>query len=159
MQTLPSRQKGLAAVETALVAALVLIVLFAVFEVGRVFFVANALEEATRRGARVAAVCQIDDPAIREIAIFNSSGGGATSPLVFGLTTANIDVEYIANDGNAIGDTVGNFLDIDAVRVSIQNYQHELIIPFFIRTITMPAFATTMPRESLGVTREGFTTC
>ncbi len=159
MKTLPSRQTGLAAVETAFVAALVLIVLFAVFEVGRAFFVINALEEATRRGARVAAVCQINDPAIREIAIFNSSGGGATSPLVYGLTTANIDVDYITNDGNAIGDPMGNYIDIDAVRVSIQNYQHELIIPFFMRTITMPAFATTIPRESLGVSREGFTNC
>ena len=47
----------------------------------------------------------------------------------------------------------------DAVRVSIQNYQHDLIIPFFARSISMPTFATTIPRESLGVSREGFTAC
>ncbi|MEJ2087073.1 MAG: TadE/TadG family type IV pilus assembly protein [Gammaproteobacteria bacterium] len=155
----PGHQKGLAAVETALVAAVVLVVLFAVFEIGRVFFVANALEEATRRGARVAAVCQVNDPAIVEIALFNNSGGGGTSPLVYGLTSANIRVDYISNDGTVITDPVGNFTAIDAVRVSVQNYQHELIIPFFMRTISMPAFATTFPRESLGVTREGFTRC
>ena len=156
---LPGRQKGLAAVETALVAMVVLIVLFSVFEVARVFFVANALEEATRRGARVAAVCQVNDPAIAEIALFNNSGGGGTSPLVYGLTTANIDLDYIANDGSVINDPIGNFTDIDAVRVAIVNYQHELIIPLFMRTIAMPGFATTLPRESLGVTREGFTNC
>ncbi len=155
----PHQQRGVAAVELALVAGVVLIVLLAVFEVARLFFVANALEEATRRGARVAAVCQVNDIAIREIAIFNNSGGGGTSPLVYGLTTANIDVGYIANDGTIIADPIGNFIDIDSVRVRIQNYQHELIIPFFIRTINMPAFASTLPRESLGVTREGMTNC
>jgi hypothetical protein len=155
----PRYQTGLAAVETALVAMVVLIVLFGVFEVGRVFFVANALEEATRRGARVAAVCQVNDPAIREIALFNNSGGGGTSPLVFGLTSANIGVDYVSNDGAVINDPIGDFIDIDAVRVSIRNYQHQLIIPLFMRTIAMPDFATTIPRESLGVTRVGFTNC
>ena len=153
------KQRGTAAVEFALVAAVVLTVLFAVFEVTRLFFVANALEEATRRGARVAAVCQVNDPAIREIALFNNSGGGGVSPLVWGLTTANIRVDYVSNDGNVVADPVGSFIDIDAVRVSIQNYQHDLIIPFFARSISMPTFATTIPRESLGVTREGFTAC
>ena len=153
------RQQGLAAVETALVAAVVLTVLFAVFEVARVFFVVNALEEATRRGARVAAVCQVNDPAIRDVALFDGSGGSASSPLVYGLTSANISVDYVANDGTVITDPVGNFTDIDFVRVGIRNYQHELIIPFFMRTIDMPDFATTIPRESLGVTREGFSNC
>jgi hypothetical protein len=137
----------------------VLIVLFGVFEVGRLFFVTNALEEATRRGARVAAVCQVNDPAIREIALFNNSGGGSTSPLVFGLTSANIGVDYVSYDGNVIANPIGNFIEIDAVRVSIRNYQHQLIIPLFMRTISMPDFATTIPAESLGVTREGFTNC
>jgi Flp pilus assembly protein TadG len=155
----PTRQKGLAAVETALVAGVVLTILFGVFEVARLFFVVNALEEATRRGARVAAVCQVTDGAINEIAIFNGSGGGANSPLVGGLSTANISLEYINFNGTVVGDPDTDFMDIDAVRVSIQNYQHDLIIPFFMRTITMPEISTTMPRESLGVTREGFTTC
>jgi len=152
----PGKQTGLAAVETALVGAVVMMVLFGVFEVARLFFVANALEEATRRGARVAAVCQVNDPAIRDIAIFRGGGGGS---LVAGLTTANIRLEYVANDGTVIGDPIGNFLDIDAVRVSVQNYQHDLIIPFFMRTINMPEFVTTLPRESLGVTRQGLTNC
>jgi Flp pilus assembly protein TadG len=153
-------QRGIAAVETAIAAAVVLMVLFAVFEIARLFFVVNALEEATRRGARVAAVCQVNDGAIAEIAIFNSSGGGgSSSPVVGGLTTANVLLEYITNDGTVIGDPMGNYTDIDAVRVSIQNFQHELIIPFFMRTITLPNFSATLPRESLGVTREGLTTC
>ena len=154
----PQRQQGLAAVETAIVALVVLIVLFAVFEIGRLFFVANALEEATRRGARVAAVCQVNDPAIREIAIFNESGGDGTSPLVAGLTPGNIRLEYLGSDGSVV-DPVANFIDIESVRVSIQNYQHQFLIPMFARVFNMPPFPASMPRESLGVTREGFTTC
>lgn len=153
------KQTGLAAVETAIVGVVAMIVLFAVFEVARVFFVMNALEEATRRGARVAAVCQINDPAISQITIFNNSGVSGPSPLVFNLTTANVDVDYLDDAGGVVGDPVGNFIDIGYVRVAINNYQHQLIIPLFLRTITMPDFATILPRESLGVTREGFTTC
>lgn len=154
-----AKQTGLAAVETAIVGVVAMIVLFAVFEVARAFFVMNALEEATRRGARVAAVCQINDPAIEQITIFNNSGATGPSPLVFNLTTANVDVDYLDDAGGVVGDPVGNFIDIGYVRVAINNYQHQLIIPLFLRTITMPDFATILPRESLGVTREGFTTC
>lgn len=155
----PRKQRGLTAVETAIVGMVVLITLFGVFEVARVFYVMSALEEATRRGARMAAVCPVNDIAIREIAIFNNSGGGGTSPAVFNLTTGNVRVDYIADDGTVVGDLTNNFTDIASVRVSIQNYQHDLIIPLFMRSVTMPPFTTTMPAESLGITREGITDC
>jgi Flp pilus assembly protein TadG len=154
----PSRQSGIAAVEMAVAAALVLIVIFAVFEVARLFFVANALEEAARRGARVAAVCQINDPAIRRAAIFNSTAGDS-SPIVPGLTTGNVSVQYVGSDGTLVSDPVADYTDIDAIRVTVQNYQHELIIPFLYRSMVLPDFSATIPRESLGVTREGYTTC
>lgn len=155
----PGKQRGLTAVETAVVGMVVLVTLFAVFEVARAFYVMSALEEATRRGARMAAVCPVNDNAIREIAIFNNSGGGANSPAVFNLTTGNVQVEYVNDVGGVVGDLVNDFTDIASVRVSIQNYQHTLIIPLFMRTFTMPTFTTTMPAESLGVTREGMTNC
>jgi len=58
-----------------------------------------------------------------------------------------------------VADPVTDFLDIDAVSVSLQDYRHELIIPFLYQTILMPRFESIVPRESLGVTREGYTTC
>jgi Flp pilus assembly protein TadG len=154
----PKKQRGIAAVETAVAAAVVMMVLFGVFEVARLFFVTNALEEAARRGARVAAVCQINDPAISRIAIFNSSAG-TSSPIVSGLSTANIGIQYLSSDGTVVTDPVNDYLDIDAIRVNVQNYQHELIIPFLYRSFEMPVFSATIPRESLGVTREGYTNC
>ena len=61
------RQHGTTTVEVAIIGVVVMVVLFGVIEIARVFFVFNALNEATRRGARVAAVCQLNDPAIAEI--------------------------------------------------------------------------------------------
>jgi len=152
-------QQGLATVEFAIIGMIAMVLLFAVFEIARAFFVYNMLEEATRRGARLAAVCAINDPAVREIAIFNASGGGATSALVQGLSTANVEISYLNDAGSAIADPVGNYGDITYVRARIVNFQHQLLIPLFIRTFNTPAFVTTLPRESLGVSKDGITPC
>jgi hypothetical protein len=152
-------QKGITSVELAVVGMVTMILIFAVFEFGRAFFVLNALDEATRRGARVAAVCPVNDPAIREITIFSGSGGGANSPLLQGLSAANVAVEYLDDVGGGIGDPMGNYTDIAYVRVRIVNFQHNLLIPLFATTFSTPDFATTLPRESLGVSREGTTAC
>jgi hypothetical protein len=149
------RQQGITTVEAAIVTLLALISLFGVLEVGRVFFVFNALEEATRRGARVAAVCQVNDPAIAQIASFNASG----SPVVGGLTAANIAVDYIDFAGNIVGDPIGSFGAIEYVRVRIVSFTHQLLIPLFVSSFTTPAFAATLPRESLGVWPGGFSPC
>lgn len=153
------KQRGLVLTETAIVGLVVMIVMFGVLELGRMFFVINALEEAARRGARVAAVCQVNDPAIAQMTIFNASGDSGPSGLIYNLSTGNVDVGYLNDSGAVVADPVGNYLDIAYVRVSIVNYQHQLLIPMFIRTINLPEFMATLPRESLGVTPTGFTTC
>jgi hypothetical protein len=146
-------------VEFAIIGMIAMVTLFAVFETARAFFVYNMLEEATRRGARLAAVCVLNDPAVREIAIFNGSGGGANSTLVQGLSTANVEISYLNNAGAVIADPAGNYGDIAYVRARIVNFQHQLLIPLFTSTFTTPAFATTLPRESLGVSKDGITPC
>jgi len=153
------REMGLVAIEVAIVGLIALVTLFAVFEVARVFFVMNALDEATRRGARLAAVCPVNDSAVAEMAVFNTSGGGASSPIVYGLTTGNIVISYLNAAGTVLADPMGNYGDIAYVRASVTGFQHRLLIPLFVRTLTMPEFAATLPRESLGVSREGVTPC
>jgi hypothetical protein len=145
------RQSGATTVEFAIIGLLALMVMFAVLEFGRLVFVVNALSEATRRGARMAAVCPINDPAIAQVTVFNAPGGGGASPIVSGLTTGNVIVEYL----NQAGVTTATFLDIRYVRVRIGNYQHQLLIPLFDRTLTLPQYPSTLPRESLGVPRVG----
>jgi Flp pilus assembly protein TadG len=58
-------QRGAAAVELAVVFALFCTALFGAMEMGRLLWTWNAAVEATRLGARMAAVCDIDDPDIK----------------------------------------------------------------------------------------------
>ena len=152
------RQRGLVALEVALIGMIAMVTLFAVFEVARVFFVFNTLEEATRRGARLAAVCPVNDPAVPARAVFNNSGG-ANSPLIAGLSSANMEISYLSDLGAVIGDPVANYGDIAYVRARIVNLQHQLLIPLFVRTFFTPTFSATLPRESLGVSKVGVTPC
>ena len=152
-------QRGVTTVEFAVVGLVFFMVLFATFEIARAFYTFNALDEVARRGARMAAVCQVNDPAIAEVAIFNASGGGAASSLIPGLTTANVQIDYLDDNGVVIADPIVNFGQIGYVQASIVNYQHQMIIPAHFLTINSPDFRSTLPRESLGVSRFGFTPC
>jgi Flp pilus assembly protein TadG len=152
-------QRGLAAVEFAIIGAIAMVLLFAVFEIARAFFVYNMLEETTRRGARLAAVCPVNDPAVQQIAVFNASGGGSASSLVSGLTTANVEITYLNDAGAVIGDPIANYDSIAYVRARIVGFTHQLIIPMFMQTFDTPSFDTIVPRESLGVSRDGVTPC
>jgi Flp pilus assembly protein TadG len=148
-------QNGTTTVEFAIVGAVTILLLFAVIEIGRAMFVLNTLGETTRRAARFAAVCPINDSAIADVALFNSPGAGGTSRIVRGLTPANVAIEYLRNDGTVIADPVANFSQIRMVRSRIVNFQHRMLIPFADYLFQTPGFSTTLRRESLGVPRTG----
>lgn len=150
------RQKGIAIVEFAIVGVLLMMVIFGVIETGRALFTVNALTEATRRGARMAAVCPVGDPKAASVAVFDSGGG--RSAVVSGLTTANIDVSYLDVSGNVIANPAGNFGSIRYVRARIVNFTQSLIIPFIMPSLSLSGFSTTLPRESLGIPRVGVVT-
>jgi len=152
---IPGRQKGITLVEFAIVGAVAIMMIFAVLEMARAIFVANALTEATRRGARMATVCPINDPAIAQVATFNAPGAGNASPIVNDLDTSDFVVEYLGRTGNVLGNPADNFAAIRYVQLRVVNFQHELLIPFANITFTMPEFSTRLPRESLGVPRSG----
>jgi hypothetical protein len=147
-------QRGVTTVEFAIIGALMLTLLFGVIEVGRAMFVMNALGEATRRAARMAAVCPLNDPAIAQVGMFNPPGGTG-SRIVPNITTANFMTEYLDTNGAVLADPAGNFGDIMFVRTRIVNFQHQMLIPFANYVFTTPNFATTLRRESLGVPRDG----
>ncbi len=153
------KQRGLSTVEFALVANVVFLLMFAVFEVGRAYFVYAMLDEVTRRGVRVAIVCPINDPAIGQMAIFNTSGNGAPSSLVAGLTSGHITVEYLDQNNTVVGNPTdpAGYVQIRYVRVRVVGYQHQMQVPFIsgITNFFMPEFSTVLPRESLGIPREG----
>ena len=148
------RQQGVTTVEFALIGASVMLVLFSVVEVGRAMFVVNTLGESSRRAARMAIVCPLNDPAIAQAALFNYPEGGA-SRILGGLSPENVVVEYLDEDGTPIADPVADYREITFVRTRIVNYRHQMLIPFATQIFTTPEFPTTLRRESLGVPREG----
>jgi Flp pilus assembly protein TadG len=157
------QQQGLASVEFAIIGLVAFVILFGALEVARMMFTMNMLQEATRRSARMAAVCTVDNPAIVRAALFNSSGAGTTSPIINGLTSANIQVDYLDAAGNpVVGYATDDaaYLTIDYVRVQIANFQHQLVIPGLNLSFITRPYPTVMPRESLGIPKPGDTsTC
>ena len=158
-------QRGVTTVEFAIVALVALMILFGAIEVSRFMFTVNTLQEATRRGARMAAVCSYNNAAILRAAVFNSTGSGATGPILSGLSTNNIRLQYIDDDGNPVtgyvpGDssTDNFFYDIAYVQVDVVNYEFTFFIPGLNLKHTFNGYPTIMPRESLGIAPAGQTT-
>lgn len=143
-------QRGATTVEFAIVGALAMIVLFGCIEFGRLLFVMNALTEGTRVGARVAAVCPINHPAAKRVAVFHRGDGTVTGAELSGLTEDNVVVSYLDANG---GVTVA-YPDVRFVRVAIRDYGFQFNVPFVARSMTLPPFTTTLPAESLGYVPE-----
>lgn len=140
-------QRGTTTVEFAIMGAVVLVLLFAIIEFGRILFSLTVLQEGARRAARVAVVCAVDNTAIEDAAVFMQLPG---------LTTSNVLVEYLDENGNVLADPAGaNYADIRYVRVRMVNYAFDIAIPFVTPTFTAPEFSSTLPRESLGVPHAG----
>jgi len=136
-------QRGTTVVEFAVVGLVFFTVLFALIDFSRLFWNLAALDEATRRGARVAAVCPANDPYIAQTALF--------SGLIPGLGTQHIRIEYLNIDGAEVDPTTAaGYGSIRYVRVAIENFQLQMFIPGMQSLITMPEFETTIPSESLG---------
>ncbi|MEX3931195.1 TadE/TadG family type IV pilus assembly protein [Paraburkholderia phymatum] len=130
------RQKGVAALEFALVASVFFTLLIGIMEMGRVLFYWNTAVEATRWGARVAVVCDINssqnvnNPVIRDM-----------QKLLPILQPANVTVTYAPAGCDATSCT--------SVTVAIANVAVNTVVPFVPFNLTMPPFSTRLPRESL----------
>lgn len=125
------RQRGVAAVEFALVAGILFTLLLGVMELGRILFMMNTTAEATRLGTRLAVVCDQNDPAIKN-KMTNLAGF---------LQTGNIDVNYLPSG-----------CDVNTCRyvtVSIAGVNVQAIVPLIPVNFAMPPFSTTLPRESM----------
>ncbi len=153
------RQHGATTVVFAIVGLVLMVMIFGVLEVGRAYYTAAMLEEVTRRGARLAAVCPVNDPAIPRLAIFNASTDASNSAFITGLSPANVTIDYIDGNNAVVANPTdpSDFLTIRYVRARITGFTYQLSVPFVsgIATLPMPDFAYLLPRESLGVPREG----
>jgi hypothetical protein len=150
------KQRGTTVVEFAIAGTVFFMILFAAIEMARMMFARSVLEEGVRRGARLAAVCPLAEAeTIKGRAAFTAGG----DPLLPGFGPANLQLQYLNAAGAALGDPAGNFNNIRYVRVTVQNYTMPLLIPFMSVIFQPNGMSSTLPRESLGVAAEGFTTC
>lgn len=144
-RSMRSRQAGMTTVEVAIVGAVFLLAIFTLIETGRLLWAWETLNEATRRGARVAAVCPLNHASIANVAVFKDPATGTGGTVLPGLSPADVNVTYLnANENPPV-----DWCDIAYVRVSI-NYQHTFFVPGLQTIIPAPDFETTLPRESLG---------
>jgi Flp pilus assembly protein TadG len=142
-QAPPQTQRGVAAVEFALVSTVLFMLLFGVIELGRMLWTWNAAVESTRLGARLAAVCDIDRSS-------NAPIKTRMREMLPALANGNIVVEYM-NPADTVDATCTND-NCKAVRVQLSNFTHSAIIPFAPLTVTMPNFATIVRKEFMSST-------
>ena len=141
----PSRQRGVAAVEFAIVAAFggLFLALLGVMEMGRLLWTWNAAVEATRLGARLAVVCDIDRS-------MNAPIKSRMHDMLPALTNANITISYM-NPANTVDPSCTN-ATCKAARVSLSGFAHTLIIPLPLPPLTLPPFSTTLRKEFMSST-------
>lgn len=149
------QMRGVYVVEFAIIGLLLFILLFGVIEMGRLYFTVNTLNETVRRGARLAAVCDISDPVILRRAIFNAAEDSGGSSLIGNLETADLTLTYLDGNGSVVAapsdtNSANGFLAIRYVQLRVENFTFDLMIPVLGQQITLPTFRATLPRESLG---------
>jgi len=132
---LTQKQKGSVLVEFALTAPIYFLILFGIIEYGRILYAMNLASEATRHGARVAAVCNMNATGIR-----NQMRTRMPS-----LTDQNITVAYATETGN----TSCTQATCATVTVRVVGLNLRAFIPYAPFNLTLPSFSTTLPRESL----------
>jgi len=149
------RQRGGSLMEFVFIAPFFLMLLVGIVAAGNFYFTHNAMVEATRRGARFAAMQAASNPAgtirttvgcdttgpsltaIKNYAIYGNSAG--TGENLLGLQPSNICVEY-SNFGMETG----------TVTVSTTGFNYNFVIPGLSKVVAMPAYRTTVPGESAG---------
>ena len=133
------RQRGAALVEFALVASVGFIVLLlAVFELGRLLYVFNTASEATRLGARLAVVCDANAALITQ----------RMSVLLPQLNASSVDIQY--DPPSCAADPASARANCRSVTVAVRpgtTVNNFIPLPDF--SVDIPAFTTTLTREAM----------
>lgn len=123
--------RGAAAVEFAVASMLFLALAIGVIEFGMVAYVYSSAVEATRLGARVAAVCDVGDATVKQ----------HMARILPILTPDKITIDYPSSGCSP--------MSCDPVTVTIQGLNVRPLIPFVSVTFPVPPFTTSIPTESL----------
>jgi Flp pilus assembly protein TadG len=132
-------QRGAALVEFALVtSAGFIVVLFAVFELGRLLFIFNTANEATRLGARLAVVCDAHATLITQ----------RMSQLLPQLNASTVNLQY--DPPSCAADSATARATCRSVTVSVKpGTMVSTYIPLLNFSVEIPPFTTTLTREAM----------
>ncbi|TFH08005.1 MAG: pilus assembly protein [Nitrosomonadales bacterium] len=128
-------QQGAAAVEFSIIAVILFTLLFGVMEMGRMLFMMNATAEATRLGARLSVVCDMNADAAIKSKMINLAGY---------LTPSDINIVFVDSNGNSCTTNTCRYVTVSVNPIPIRS-----IVPFVPVNFPMPPFSTTLPRESM----------
>jgi hypothetical protein len=133
------KYRGAALVEFALVTtAGFIVVLFAVFELGRLLFIFNTANEATRLGARLAVVCDANAALITQ----------RMSELLPQLNAGTVALQY--DPPSCAADSATARATCRSVTVSVRpGTVVNTYIPLLNFSVEIPAFTTTLTREAM----------
>ena len=152
-----SKARGVTVVEFAIVASTLFLTLFMVIDLSRIVYLRMTFEEGVRRAARLATVCPIGDPLPALAARFEDPASMGVS--IPGASAANVSISYLDASGQIIANPAQNYSSIQSVRVSLQNIEIPLLIPFFSEIFAPDTISSTAIAESLGVNPTGVPAC
>ncbi len=153
----PFRGRGTTIVEFAIVASTLLLTIFMVIDLSRLVYLRMTFEEGVRRAARLATVCPIGDPLPALAARFEDPASTGVS--ILGASAENVSISYLDITGQVIPNPSQNYSEIHSVRVSLENIEVPLLIPFFSEFFVPGTISSTAIAESLGVSATGSPPC
>lgn len=150
---LPHRRvqsRGATAVELALVLSLLISLVLGVVDLARWTLAAEGLHEGARLGARLAAVCDVQDPVVSDrvrqrLTTLSGVDDGTTSAMSGVMPT--ILLNYEPSGCNTASCT--------AVRVTLQGAAMPGVAPWWTGPLALPTAMVEVPRESLRSTVGG----
>ncbi|MBI1765692.1 MAG: pilus assembly protein [Acidobacteria bacterium] len=135
-------ERGASFPEFAIGGMVFLTAVFGIIEFSRLLWTHNALTDAVRKGARYAATTSsANSTAVKNMVVYGTTAAGAAgSEVVFGITTANVNVAYSAGYDTKNG----------SVTVKVTGFAFSFNIPLVGATITLPDYKATVTAESAG---------
>lgn len=156
-------ESGTSMAEFTIVAGVFMMIIFGIIEFGRLMYTHNALADAARRGARYAVLHpENSNTCVQRVMIYGEWNVGPVSTgcnvigtppqMINNLASATITVTYEGADLDGDPDSPNPYgMNLGTATVTITNYQFNLSIPFFHRTLTMPKYTTSLTAESSGI--------
>lgn len=149
----PCRQRGVVAIEFALVLIPMVTLCFGITELGRAIYQYDTLVKSARAGARHLTVSPPGDATARleaqNLALCGNTDCSATPPVVPGLTAAMVEVLDADNSAAHRNVATGSgVVDMVTVTIGTANnpYQFQSMVGFVIPDITFAPVHATMTR-------------